>query len=134
MAVGLDEATMRAIHDLEAEVDHLTGTQISLQASLEATTGELERERDANERLARERDYFKSFGVEIATRLHVIAEGIAAVCKAAELAGYRPAAVASFRDASAETVDAAVEQLGKTFGANGGGENRQQEPAEKVAK
>jgi len=119
MAVGLDEATMRAIHDLEAEVDHLTGTQISLQASLEATTSELEREREASERIARERDYFKSFGVEIATRLHVIAEGIAAVCKAAELAGYRPAAVVSYKDASLEKVDAAVAELAKKFGANG---------------
>lgn len=125
MAATLDQATLATIHDLEAEVDHLTGAQISLQESLRATGEELERERARCDQLARERDYFKSFGVEVATRLHVVQEGIDAVLKCAELAGYRPQPIASFKNASLEQVDTALAELGKKFGANGSGEIRQ---------
>jgi hypothetical protein len=113
--------TIETIHDLETQVDELKTRAISLQASLDAATAELVREQDANDQLARERDYFKSFGVEIATRLNVVSEGIAAVCKAAELAGYRPTVIPSYKDASVEQVDAALAEMGRKFGANGGG-------------
>lgn len=119
MTAALDSATLGVIHDLEAEVDHLTGTQISLQASLDAMGGELERTQARAEKLERERDYFKMFACEISTRLHVIKEGIDAITKASELAGYRPAPIASYRDASLQEVDAAVSELAQKFGANG---------------
>ena len=121
MAARLDAATMETIHDLEAQVDELTARAVSLQASLDATSGELAREQDANAQLASERDYYKSFGIEIATRLLAIQEAITATVQAADLAGYKPVPISYKKDRAkrkaAEQVDAAVVELGKTFGA-----------------
>lgn len=113
MAKRLDAATLQTIHDLEEEVDHLKTQAVSLRASFEAQGGELRREHETNARLVRERDYFKAFSLEIATRLIVVREAIDAVLQSAELAGYKPLPVASFKDATTEQVDAVVAELGK---------------------
>jgi hypothetical protein len=118
MAKRLDRATLDAVHDLEAEIDELKTRAISLQASLDATTDELAREREGCVQLVTERDYFCTFATEIATRLFVLREGIDAILKAAELAGYRPVPVPSFKRAAAEEVDAVLAELGRKFGAN----------------
>jgi|SRR5215469_15992006 len=117
--------TSQIIHDLEVEVDELTARAISLQASLDMQIAENVRQREANAQVARERDYYKAFGVEIATRLLAVQEAITATVQAADLAGYKPLPV-SYKAIAAEQPDATVAALGKTFGA----ENRQpdQEP------
>ena len=112
--------TLDTIHDLETQIDELKTRAISLQASLDAQSAELQREQDANEALARECNYWRAYAVRLGTRVHLFQEGLAALQRDCELGGYAPQAVATFRDASAEQVDAALERLGKTFGANGG--------------
>jgi len=122
--------SVETIHDLEVQVDELKSTNASLEASLDAQGKELVREQDANAQLTRERDYFKSYAVEISTRLHVVQESIDMVMKAAELAGYRPTPVASFKDHTAEEIDTALEELGRKFGANGAPECRKPDAPE----
>ena len=118
MAARLDQAHIETIHDLEVQVAELAETKASLEVSLKMHGSELQREQEANAKLARERDYFKSFGVEIATRLVVLRDSIDGVLKAAELAGYKPNVVSDFKVPS-DVADETLTSIATALGANG---------------
>lgn len=117
MTARLDQVKDETIHDLKVELDEVRTHAISLQASLDAMTGELDREHAANAKLIKERDHFKAFGVEMATRLITVREAVDNVLKAAELAAYKPPAVNGFKEPPAE--DPKLAEIAAALSPNG---------------